>query len=174
MRDSSGKNPCAIGALIGYNGYLGYQIFLELSGRKSKFGAGFNGALNGLKGGIPWAMAGCLIGSGFGEAEAAPLDLEPSETWGNPDTLEDHFARHGGDFDAQDSSDYANQASDFFQQSQEDGLPTKIDSDGTIRVYDPETNTFGSYNPDGTTKTFFKPTSPDYWNSQPGSPPWIP
>lgn len=36
-------------------------------------------------------------------------------------------------------------------------------------VYDSSTNTFGSYNPDGTTKTFFKPTGgQSYFDNQPG------
>jgi hypothetical protein len=40
-----------------------------------------------------------------------------------------------------------------------------------IRVYDPETNTFASYNMDGSTKTFFKPrwstfTRGLYWSQQ--------
>lgn len=38
-----------------------------------------------------------------------------------------------------------------------------------IRVYDPQTNTFGSYNSNGTTKTYYKPTSSTYWQRQPGS-----
>lgn len=37
------------------------------------------------------------------------------------------------------------------------------------RVYDPKTNTFGAYNPDGATRTFFKPSAEaDYFNRQPG------
>ena len=47
---------------------------------------------------------------------------------------------------------------------------------GVIRVYDPTTNTFGAYNPTGTTRTFYKPdpsahgypSNLDYWNAQPG------
>ena len=94
--------------------------------------------------------------------------------WGNPNTLARHFADHGADFGSASEEEYASQASDFFQQAQENGLPTKIDSDGVIRVYDPSTNTFGSYNPDGTTKTFFTPTSLGrYWGVQPGTPPII-
>jgi hypothetical protein len=50
---------------------------------------------------------------------------------------------------------------------------------GTIRVYDPKTNTFGSYAADGGTRTFYKPdpavhkykSNLDYWNAQPGSSP---
>lgn len=45
----------------------------------------------------------------------------------------------------------------------------KVDSNGVTMVYDSSTNTFGSYNPDGTTKTFFKPTGgQSYFDNQPG------
>lgn len=101
-------------------------------------------------------------------AEEGALQLETAETWGNPKSLADHFERHGPDFGAQTPEEYATKASDFLQQSQRQGLPTRIDPNGTIRVYDPNTNTFGSYNPNGTTKTFFKPESPSYWSRQPG------
>ena len=33
---------------------------------------------------------------------------------------------------------------------------------------DPDTNTFGSFTPDGKAKTLFKPTSKSYWDRQPG------
>ena len=92
--------------------------------------------------------------------------------WGNPSTLQRHFRDHGADFAARSADDYARMADDFFVDAQRRGLPTKIDSDGVIRVYDPSTNTFGAYNPDGTTRTFFKPTSSTYWDRQPGVEPW--
>jgi pyocin large subunit-like protein len=96
--------------------------------------------------------------------------------WGNPNTLQDHFGRHGADFGATTPEDYVAQFSEFLQRSQAEGLPTKVDSNGTIRTYDPASNTFGSYNADGTAKTFYKPdptthgfpTNIDYWNSQRG------
>jgi filamentous hemagglutinin len=55
-------------------------------------------------------------------------------------------------------------------------LPTKIDPNGVVRVYDPNANIFGSYNSDGSTKTFYKPdpaqhgypSNIDYWNAQKG------
>jgi hypothetical protein len=55
------------------------------------------------------------------------------------------------------------------RQSQAGSLPTKIDADGGIRVYDPTTNTFGAYNPGGSTRTLFKPSSPTYFDRQPGN-----
>jgi RHS repeat-associated protein len=106
--------------------------------------------------------------------DAAQRGLRGADTWGNPRTLDDHFARHGSDFGTQNAKEYAQSASDFLQRSQAEGFPTKIAPDGTIRVYDPATNTLGAYNPDGTTKTFFKPRGgADYWERQPGVPPTI-
>jgi pyocin large subunit-like protein len=101
--------------------------------------------------------------------------LSAGDTWGNPDTLEDHFARHGADVGANCPDDYANAGSQLLQRSQSEGLPTKIDAGGVIRVYDPDNNLFGAYNPNGTTRTIFSPSSGGaYWERQPGSPPWAP
>ena len=100
----------------------------------------------------------------------APQGLDPNDTWGNPNTLAKHFADHGADFGAASPNEYAQMASDFLSYSQSAGLPTKIGVDGAIRTYDPATNTFGAYNADGSTKTFFKPTPKDYFDRQPGTP----
>jgi hypothetical protein len=111
----------------------------------------------------------------FGGRGAAKGGANGRKLWGRADTLDDHFRRHGADFGARNADDYAQGASDFFRRSQADGLPTKIGPDGTIRVYDPASNTFGSFNPDGTTKTFFKPSGgQSYWDGQPGGAPWTP
>lgn len=99
------------------------------------------------------------------------LRLPARQSFGNPAKLDDHFRRHGGDFGAKSADDYAAQASDFLQRSQRQRLPTKIDADGVVRVYDSRSNTFGAYNPSGTTRTFFKPTSRTYFDRQPGSAP---
>ena len=94
-------------------------------------------------------------------------EIARSTQWGRPETLIDHFRRHGADFGAKSARDYAKMAAHFFERAQEEKLPTKIASDGTIRVYDRKTNTFGAYNPEGTTKTFFKPKDGiKYWNRQ--------
>jgi hypothetical protein len=88
----------------------------------------------------------------------------PDSSWADKETLDDHFTRHGKDFQATSAADYAAKATAFFQRGVRDGLPTKIGPDGTIRIYDPATNTFGSFGPDGITKTFYKPSSPTYWS----------
>ena len=100
--------------------------------------------------------------------------LMPIDTWGRPETLQRHFREHGAEVGATSASDYAAQAAEFFQKGIREGLPIKIDSQGIIRIYDEVTNTFGAYNPSGTTATFFKPTGGiNYWNTQPGSSPWF-
>jgi pyocin large subunit-like protein len=90
------------------------------------------------------------------------------ETWANPSTLHDHFERHGSDFKAKDPVDYAAQAWRFLQRARTEGLPAKIDAQGTIRVFDPKTGAFAAYNREGKTKTYFKPQSPHYFERQPG------
>jgi hypothetical protein len=93
------------------------------------------------------------------------------KTWANLPSLQDHFERHGPDFHATSPDDYARQAWEFLQRALDEGLPAKQDDgDGSIRVYDPKTRAFAAYNRDGTTKTYFKPGSPDYFNRQPGHP----
>lgn len=102
--------------------------------------------------------------------------LPTVETWGNPATLSKHFLDHRLEVGATSVEDYAQKASAFLRDSQRLGFPTKIGPDGIIRIYDEATNTFGAYNPDGTTATFFKPdpmihgrpTNMDYWNAQDG------
>ncbi len=92
------------------------------------------------------------------------------QTWGNPASLPDHFARHGSDFRARTPEEYALFARQFLERAKAEGLPAKIDDRGVLRVFDARSDSFGSYNPDGTTKTFFKPGSPGYFERQPGRP----
>ena len=102
-------------------------------------------------------------------AASASTQAPPARaTWGHPSSLPDHFARHGADFGARDPEDYARMAWEFGQRAKSERLPTKIDETGVRRVFDPKTGAFAAYNPDGTTKTFFKPGHPGYFDRQPG------
>lgn len=92
------------------------------------------------------------------------------QTWGHIDTLADHFARHGSDFHARNADDYAAQAAAFLQRAKANGLPAKRDGDGSLRIFDPGTGAFGAYNANGTTRTYFKPGTPGYFDRQPGTP----
>ena len=102
-----------------------------------------------------------------GESRTSTLG-SARQTWGRPDTLPDHFARHGRDFNARDPEDYAAQAHALLERAKTNGLPAKRDFDGSLRVFDPATGAFVSYNANGTTRTFFKPGNPGYFDRQPG------
>ena len=111
------------------------------------------------------------------------LQVDPKRSWADQATLVDHYDRHGKFFGATSQDDYARKAAIFFQESQRNKYHTKIDKrDGTIRVYDPVTNTFASYTSAGLTKTFYKPnpsvhgfsTNMEYWNNQKGELSWQP
>ncbi len=103
-------------------------------------------------------------------AKILQIGTAPSteKTWGNISSLPDHFARHGSDFHARDQDDYARLAWEFLQRAKAEGLPAKVDPTGTLRVFDPKSGAFAAYNRNGTTKTFFKPGSPGYFDRQPG------
>lgn len=105
--------------------------------------------------------------SGQVQARAPPT----RETWGRMDSLQDHFDRHGADFESRNADDYAAQAWKFLQRGKAGGLLMKWDEgEGTLRLFDPQTRAFAAYNRDGTTKTFFRPSNPSYWQRQPGLP----
>jgi len=107
-------------------------------------------------------------GTAAGRTWVPPPAPPARQTWGNYVTLDDHFNRHGGDFKAGTADEYAAMAWQFLQRAKVEGLPTKQDAEGVLRVFDPKTGAFGAYNRDGTTKTFFKPRSRDYFERQPG------
>ena len=90
-------------------------------------------------------------------------------TWGNLPSLQDHFERHGGDFKAADPDDYARMAWVFLQRGKRGEVLVKLDDEGVLRLFDPKSRAFAAYNRDGTTKTFFKPNSRDYFDRQPGN-----
>lgn len=98
------------------------------------------------------------------ESKAPPA----RQTWANVATLRDHFERHGPDFAASSPEDYAAQAWRFLQRAKKEGLPAKLDPEGTLRVWDPRSRAFAAYNGQGMTKTYFKPNSSDYFERQPG------
>lgn len=104
---------------------------------------------------------------------AAPAVQAPptNRTWGYMASLQDHYDRHGPDFQSKSPDDYAAQAWHFLQRAKGGQLLMKWDdADRTLRVFDPKTRAFAAYNRDGTTKTYFRPNSASYWERQPGSP----
>ena len=96
---------------------------------------------------------------GAGEDSIAGNNTVP-ESWGNPRFFQRHFDKHGADFNATSPEDYASKAQDFYTQGLEEKLPSiEYPNGGEIGIYDPVTNSFGVYNPNGTTTTYYKPTN---------------
>lgn len=89
------------------------------------------------------------------------------KTWANSTTLKDHFDRHAKAFSIKDEAEYAKQAHQHYLNR--DKYQVKVDENNVVRIYDAETNTFGVYNSNGETITFFKPSHGQrYFDSQPG------
>ena len=88
--------------------------------------------------------------------EAAEAARVANHHWGDPETLADHYARHGEGVGATSEEEYADMAHEFYLNKKQ--YQVKVDKEGITRVYDATRNLFGSYNPDGTTRTYFAPT----------------
>jgi hypothetical protein len=102
---------------------------------------------------------------------ALPAAPPTRQTWGWMDSLQDHWERHGADFKSKSPDEYAAQAWQFLERAKRDGLPMKFDTtDGSVRVWDPKTRDFASYDRRGKTRTYFRPSNPSYWERQPGKP----
>ena len=71
--------------------------------------------------------------------------------WGDLKKLADHYARHGEGVGATSEEEYTRMAHEFYLNKKQ--YQVKVDKEGITRVYDAARNLFGSYNPDGTTRT---------------------
>ncbi len=151
----------AVGATVGA---VGMAAATAISSKKTDGSVDWESVA--YSAGVGCVAGAILSGAAYGVTKAV-LNSAAKNTWGNKDTLSDHYQRHGGDFGCKNETEYAQKANEFYKNRA--NFQTKVDSNGVTRVYDSSTNTFGSYNPDGTTKTFFKPTGgQNYFNGQPG------
>ena len=130
---------------------------------------GVGSIVNGIGGvsGARSAVGDAAEDEGGTGGGAGGADDATSNHWGNQSTLEDHFIRHGEDVGATDAENYADIANEFYQNRA--NYQVKVDNNGVIRVYDSTNNVFGSYNPDGSTRTLFSPIDGQaYFDNQPG------
>lgn len=91
-----------------------------------------------------------------------------SPGWTNQETLRVSFDKHGKKFGAQSVEQYSRMATEFYNSgySAQSGFRKWIDSEGRMRIYQPETNTFGSYTKEGSAITFTKTRNENYVNNQ--------
>ena len=88
--------------------------------------------------------------------EAAEAARVANNYWEKPETLARHYAEHGEGVGATSEEEYTRMAHEFYLNKKQ--YQVKVDKEGITRVYDAARNLFGSYNPDGTTRTYFAPT----------------
>ena len=115
-------------------------------------------------------LDGALQAGGAPGAGAQADDEVINAGWANPKKLADHFNRHASDVGASTEAEYVEAAQDLLRRARVDGLPMKVDARGNILVFDPTSELFGVYRPDGLARTIFRPT-PDalrYWAEQRG------
>jgi hypothetical protein len=111
------------------------------------------------------------LDGGPGPGAAALSDEEViAAGWARRKTLKRHFEDHGADVGATTEADYVRAALALLRRAQAEGLPTKVAEDGDILVFDPESELFGVYRPDGRTRTLYRPDAPaaEYWANQRG------
>ena len=88
--------------------------------------------------------------------EAAEAARAANNYWEKPETLARHYAEHGEGVGATSEEEYARIAHELYLHKEQ--YQVKVDKEGITRVYDAARNLFGSYNPDGTTRTYLAPT----------------
>jgi hypothetical protein len=97
-------------------------------------------------------------------------ELPEPAGWARREKLVSHFVDHGDDFGALTPSEYVEQSKRLLDEARGGILRVKVDPDRrVIRVFDPATGRFGSFNPDGSTRTYFRPKSTTYFDRQPGT-----
>jgi len=110
---------------------------------------------------------------GFGD-EWSSLSSQARRSWARPDEFADHYQRHAPGLGARSPEEYVNKAQELLRRSERGVLQRKIDDNGVTRVRDPINNLFGSYNLDGTIRTFLRMPGGEkglrYWMKQPGKP----
>lgn len=88
--------------------------------------------------------------------------------WANKQSLDDHFERHGQQFNSTSKNDYIRRSQRFLQRGLADrNIQVHQHPDtGEIRVWERSTKTLGVYTRDLQTKTYMKADTVGYWGRQ--------
>lgn len=83
----------------------------------------------------------------------------------NPETIADHYQRHGSSVGASTAKEYNNMALRFVNDNNDKTII--VDENNARRMYSEQDNLFAAVYPDGTISTFYKPrTGKKYWEGQ--------
>lgn len=81
--------------------------------------------------------------------------------------LDEHYAKHGGEFGTITKQDYLRQAQLLRDAAVGGPVLQAVRPDGVTTRFDRQTGAFIAVNPDGTIRTFFKPNDGErYWRRQ--------
>ena len=93
--------------------------------------------------------------------------VQGSAEGGFPDlTREQHFRRHGAEFDAQSAGEYERLARAFAKREGTAGIDSFTSGSDLVFLYENSTNTFLIRKANGELVTFYRPTSLGYWQRQ--------
>jgi pyocin large subunit-like protein len=81
--------------------------------------------------------------------------------------LDEHYAKHGGEFGTITKQDYLRQAQLLRDTAAGGPVLQSVRADGVVTKFDRQTGAFIAVNRDGTIRTFFKPNDGErYWRRQ--------
>lgn len=88
--------------------------------------------------------------------------------WRDITTLADHTYRHAGEFGLPyNEMTYSKKANSHYTNRKNTGYEYFLGTDGNTRVYQASSNSFGSYDSNGKTRTYFKPSrGKAYWEDE--------
>ncbi len=103
-----------------------------------------------------------------GGMSTSKQSVTPRFGWTTEKTLAKSYRDHGKGLGALSVEQYSQMATDFYSRgnSAKSGFRRWVDSEGRVRLYEPETNTLGSYTKDGDAITFMKTRNQNYVNNQ--------
>jgi hypothetical protein len=81
----------------------------------------------------------------------------PAVGFASRQRLDDHFMRHGAEFDARSREDYLRQAQALRDAPAGGPVLEAVRADGVITRFDRRSGAFLAFNPDGVIRTFFRP-----------------
>ena len=89
--------------------------------------------------------------------ETAPARVRSNIGFVSERRLDEHYAKHGGEFGRISKQDYLRQAQLLRDAPAGGPILETVRGDGVTTRFDRQTGAFGAYNRDGTIRTFFKP-----------------
>jgi pyocin large subunit-like protein len=107
------------------------------------------------------------MGGGGGSSGDPSGNAKPTDRGFSEITREQHFDRHGHEYNAKTAKEYEDKARVFRDKALNENIKQFISRDGFLFKYDTTANDFLITKPNGEIVTFYKPTKGlSYWEGQ--------